>query len=419
MNLTRVCWLAVLLLLGAVPLAVLVPSAGAPLAAAIQSLRAVASVPQQPAGPAATATGAAQPAASARANHPPVAAGSGAPTSGPAGASAGAAPRPDPPAGEGTWPAPSADDRAQDPADAPADRAPVPTCAPLAEPSEPAADEPRTARSGAGRAAGPLPPALRPLPLRWHARLAEAVYETLGAASADYAVVVKRVSDGCGVALSRDRVFYAASLYKLVLLYDVFYQRERGELRFDEEIVVTEEHASYALGPLLWPVESAVTIADLAEAMITQSDNVAAIMLHKRLGGWATNQRLAAAGLRHTQLTTELPTTAGDLALVLEGLARGQAVSSRASQEMLALLRGQKVNDRIPAGLPQGVPVAHKTGNWENACHDAGVVLAPQGAYVLVVLSEETACAPRVAKLSAAVYEVLAADALQGHFGAP
>jgi len=52
---------------------------------------------------------------------------------------------------------------------------------------------------------------------------------------------------------------------------------------------------------------------------------------------------------------------------------------------MLAILKRQTVNDRIPAGLPPGTPVAHKTGEITKIRHDAAIVYAPRP-FVLVVL---------------------------------
>ena len=53
---------------------------------------------------------------------------------------------------------------------------------------------------------------------------------------------------------------------------------------------------------------------------------------------------------------------------------------------MIAVLKRQKFNDAIPAGLPPaGIEVAHKTGNITRIHHDAGIVFAKRP-YVLVVL---------------------------------
>ncbi len=70
---------------------------------------------------------------------------------------------------------------------------------------------------------------------------------------------------------------------------------------------------------------------------------------------------------------------------------------------MRHILLRQEFNDRIPAGLPPGTPVAHKTGEITAVAHDAAIVY-PEGRapYVLVVLTRGV----RDPKISA----VLAAD---------
>jgi beta-lactamase class A len=55
---------------------------------------------------------------------------------------------------------------------------------------------------------------------------------------------------------------------------------------------------------------------------------------------------------------------------------------------MLDILRAQEYNAEIPAGLPPGTPVAHKTGSITGVLHDAALVYpATRPAYVLVVLT--------------------------------
>jgi beta-lactamase class A len=67
-------------------------------------------------------------------------------------------------------------------------------------------------------------------------------------------------------------------------------------------------------------------------------------------------------------------------------IAKGKAVSPAASREMADVLKRQKINDAIPAGLPPGSVVGHKTGSITRINHDAAIVYNPRP-YVLVVLT--------------------------------
>ena len=58
----------------------------------------------------------------------------------------------------------------------------------------------------------------------------------------------------------------------------------------------------------------------------------------------------------------------------MEAIARGKAVDKAASGEMVAILERQTFSDRIQAGLPPGIPVAHKTGETTKIQHDAAIV---------------------------------------------
>ena len=294
---------------------------------------------------------------------------------------------------------------------------PAPTATPTPSPPPPSPTPSAAALSDAaplptGRVRGPVgvpPPApYTPLPLHQLAPLAERLLAALGDEAPHYAIVVKRLRDGAGAAHQPDRVFYAASLFKLAVLYELYHQRALGLISFDEELPLTEHYADLDLHTLRWPVGSRVPVADLARAMITYSDNAAANLLLDRLGAANLNAHLAALGLRTTRITPDLPTSAAEMAILVEMIGRGQAVSPEASQEMLDLLLSQQINDRLPARLPEGVRVAHKTGNWQDACHDVGLVLAPFGPYVVAVLSDQTDCASTVAELSRLIYDTLA-----------
>jgi len=71
--------------------------------------------------------------------------------------------------------------------------------------------------------------------------------------------------------------------------------------------------------------------------------------------------------------------------MLLEAIARGKAVDAARSRTMIAILARQKFNEGIPAGLPAGIAVAHKTGEITKIHHDAAIVFAKRP-YVLVIL---------------------------------
>ena len=122
--------------------------------------------------------------------------------------------------------------------------------------------------------------------------------------------------------------------------------------------------------------------------MITVSSNFAANLLIEKLGVEnirATVTRLGAGGMQVLRGVEDQKafdkglnnsTTARGLLVLFDHLAHGTAVDRASDEAMVAVLKRQKFNDAIPAGLPAGIDVAHKTGNITRIHHDAGIVFA-------------------------------------------
>ena len=69
---------------------------------------------------------------------------------------------------------------------------------------------------------------------------------------------------------------------------------------------------------------------------------------------------------------------------------------------MRALLLATTYQDEIPAGLPPGTPVAHKTGAISGTLHDAAIVYpAGRAPYILVVLTRGIPDQPTAQRLIA------------------
>ena len=306
------------------------------------------------------------------------------------------------------------DPSVRNPAEAPgriASSSPVPSA--TISPSSPATaaenpmetPTPSVKRQQAGPSSVPPSPRYEPTPFIHDPVLDARVREFLGDEMDSYGVVIKRLSDGRGVAINPDRQFYAASLFKLLVMYEVFKLHALELLSFEESLTLTPPYLDYQLGELRWPLWSEVPIYELLEAMIIVSDNIAAMMLHDRVGGWNIVADTKGIGLEQTSISGEMPTSAGDMALLMEMIALGAAVDRESSQEFIDIHSRQAIDDRLPALLPEGTQVAHKTGNWENATHDVGIVYAPAGPYVIAILSEKPGDADTIAELSRLVYD--------------
>jgi beta-lactamase class A len=153
--------------------------------------------------------------------------------------------------------------------------------------------------------------------------------------------------------------------------------------------------------------------------MITVSSNFAANLLIEKLEVEkirATVTKLGAEGMKVLRGVEDSKafekglnnsTTARGLLVLFEKLGRREAVSARADGEMIEVLKRQQFSDAIPAGLPAGIPVAHKTGSITRIQHDAGIVYGPRP-YVVVILvrgiEEEKASKALIAEISRAVW---------------
>src|SRR5690242_18950069 len=100
------------------------------------------------------------------------------------------------------------------------------------------------------------------------------------------------------------------------------------------------------------------------------SDNYAAIMLAEKVG-WDSVQAVAdEIGAVRTTIKTPISTSADDAAILLEKIYIGQMVSFEASEQIIDLLTKAQANNRLPAKLPQGLNIAHKTGELSQVRND-------------------------------------------------
>jgi len=208
--------------------------------------------------------------------------------------------------------------------------------------------------------------------------------------------------------------FHAASTMKVPVMIQLFRDRDAGRLTLDDSVPITNDFRSILDGSpyqldkaddsdstLYDLVGQKRTIRQLVDLMETVSSNLATNLLIALVDAKRANATAHALGadsilvLRGVEdgkayrAGTNNTTTARDLGMLFTALAQYRAASPAACREMLEILGRQHFTEGIPAGLPPGTPVEHKTG-WIGSVvyHDAGIVRpAGRAPYVLVVLT--------------------------------
>jgi beta-lactamase class A len=233
------------------------------------------------------------------------------------------------------------------------------------------------ALAAAPPAAGQRLDALR---ARLAARIAAAPAEAVG-------LYFRDLGSGDSLLLNADHRFHAASTMKLPVMIQLFRDRDAGLLSLDDSLPVTNTFRSivdgspYHLDPaddsdssLYKLVGRQVTIGRLIELMETVSSNLATNLLIDRVGATranATAHALGADSILVLRGVEDIPayragrnntTTARDLGVLLAALAQDRAASAASCREMLDILSRQHFTEGIPAGLPAGTRVEHKTG---------------------------------------------------------
>ena len=218
-------------------------------------------------------------------------------------------------------------------------------------------------------------------------------------------------SDSLDVSAGVD--FHAASTMKIPVMIEVLRAADAGRLSLDQRILLVNRFYSIVDGSpysldahddsdstVYAHVGERIAVRELMERMIVRSSNLATNALIALVGAEQADATAHALGATRIRVRRGVEdgkafaagrnntTTSADLATLLEHVERGDALRPESARLMKDVLLRQEFNDEIPAGVPKGVPVAHKTGSITATLHDAAIVYPPGRApYVLVVLT--------------------------------
>jgi len=240
----------------------------------------------------------------------------------------------------------------------------------------------------------------------------ESVFEN---GNGKFALAFKNIESGEEMLINAHEDFHAASTMKTPVMIEVYKQSAEGKFSMSDSVVIKNEFASIVDGStyslsvgddteadLYKNIGEKRTIADLTYDMIIVSSNLATNLIIEYVDAKKVTQTMRNLGASDIEVLRGVEdqkafdagmsnsTTAYDLMVIFEKLAKGEVVNKMASEAMINTLLDQKYNEIIPYHLPEDVKVAHKTGVINGLHHDSGIVFLPDGRkYSLVLLSKE------------------------------
>ena len=260
-------------------------------------------------------------------------------------------------------------------------------------------------------------------------RIRNVMEQAAGQVSGLLGVGFKDLTTGEEIYLNGDTAFPTASVFKIFVLCELFRREQEGTFSFDEQHTLLNCEKSIGSGILEQAAEGTVySMMDYAMLMMSISDNTASDYLFGVAGrenirkniieplnlcntkidlncaqlltnnydvsieeyrrivdieGGRFHRRNAPLFLCQTEMNNQ--SSPRDMVKLLSLMYEGKLLGADSDRRMIDIMLQCKTNARIPAKLPEGTPVAHKTGSIDHLTNDCGIVYTANGDYVLTL----------------------------------
>lgn len=199
--------------------------------------------------------------------------------------------------------------------------------------------------------------------------------------------------------INEDEIFTAASINKVPIAATLYYLENKGDIDFNEQITLQENDIQdYGTGSLRYekPGET-FSIKTLAKLALKQSDNTAAYILSNKIGVDTIQNTIEEWGLTQTNME-ENQTSPHDMYLLFKKIYDNEITTEAKTKELLGFMTETDIEDRMPAELPSGTIVYHKTGDEVGFLHDVGIIDHNGEILFLAVLTSDIGSDEKVVK---------------------
>jgi beta-lactamase class A len=259
-------------------------------------------------------------------------------------------------------------------------------------------------------------------------------------------VAAKHLETGESIAINGAESFPMASVFKLPILVELMAQSLEGKISLDQEIAITppDQHLGSGLLSGLEAPGIKLSMRNLVKLMMQHSDNSATDILFDIVGSANINARLESYGIEgitvdrtcqhlimdviglditeHQGMSLEKvlrsyevklkedpdlgkeerenfskdmrdQSTPEAMNLLLEKIFNQEILDKKSCDYILEVMLGCETGaGRIKAGLPEGTPLAHKTGTIGGTVNNVGIIYLPDdlGHVALTVFFKDT-----------------------------
>lgn len=211
-------------------------------------------------------------------------------------------------------------------------------------------------------------------------------------AGPETALYFEYLPTGVSIGVGETRKSRMMSLLKVPVVMAVFRQLERGRMRKEQTLTLAPEHVDRRFGSL-WKLGAGgkLTVEEALRAALQESDNTAVNALLPPLPPGALAEVADYLDVPQEKEEGYVVISPKGYASILRCLYLSSFLSRASSEEILALLSRTPFSAQLRAGVPSGVPVAHKIGVFDaedskTVFSDCGIVYAPRRPYLLCLM---------------------------------
>ena len=220
---------------------------------------------------------------------------------------------------------------------------------------------------------------------------------------------------GTSVRVDGDDEYVAASLMKIPVVMELYKEAEMGKINLDKKIALKNEWLDAGFGDLYKKgVGYEISLRDAAKLALTKSDNTAISMILYNTRNVLTLQDNVISSLDISfdrDDTSQIAISARSYASFLKCLYFSCYVGYESSQEILQFLSESMFKNRLEAGVPDQVKIAHKIGTYSNTTQsDCGIIYEDKRNYLLCVMlqvPDNEAGNAHIAAISKIVYDYI------------